>query len=170
MPATIDLEDLTLDQGAHLLIERALSGLRPGDTLDVSGTGAGLALLLGAWCRVNGHRVHPEHGLRIIKGDKDTARWSGAVRAGAPGAADPWADRRWGLAARGALVELGGPELDVRWVDRDLVWADIAPVLYARAAAAQWDPATAVDWTPGSVPDDVEDAVVQIMTYLVENE
>jgi hypothetical protein len=42
--------------------------------------------------------------------------------------------------------------------------------LYAQAASAQWDPATAVDWTPPHLPGEVETAVVQVMTYLVENE
>jgi hypothetical protein len=37
--------------------------------------------------------------------------------------------------------------------------------------AAQWDPEVAVPWnTPFELDDDVEDAVVQIMTYLIENE
>ena len=50
------------------------------------------------------------------------------------------------------------------------MWTDLAPKLYAQAAAGQWDPATAVDWTPPQLPDEVEAAVVQVMTYLVENE
>ena len=55
--------------------------------------------------------------------------------------------------------------------DRDHVWADVAPRLYAQAVAAQWDPATAIHWTaPIDHPDDVEAAVVQVMTYLIENE
>jgi hypothetical protein len=45
------------------------------------------------------------------------------------------------------------------------------PRLYAQATASQWDPATAVDWdAPFRLPADVEAAVVQVMTYLVENE
>jgi hypothetical protein len=81
------------------------------------------------------------------------------------------ADQRWGLAARGALVEAGGPPLGAEWADREHVWADVAPRLYAAAAAAQWDPATAVDWAAAvDVPADAERAVVQLMTYLVENE
>ena len=43
--------------------------------------------------------------------------------------------------------------------------------MYAQAAAAQWDPATAIPWDSAfDLPDEVEDAVVQVMTYLVENE
>jgi hypothetical protein len=77
----------------------------------------------------------------------------------------------WGLAARGALVEPGAPPSDFDLDLRDEVWADAAPRLYAQAAAAQWDPESAVDWAASFVlPTEVEDAVVQVMTYLVENE
>ena len=69
-------------------------------------------------------------------------------------------------------MEAGGPPIGAQWSEREHVWADIAPKLYAAAAAAQWDPATAVDWTApiDAVPPEIERAVVQIMTYLVENE
>jgi hypothetical protein len=81
------------------------------------------------------------------------------------------APAQWGLAARGALVEAGAPPSDFDLDTRDEVWADIAPRLYAQAAANQWDPESAVDWTtPVMLPNEVEDAVVQVMTYLVENE
>ena len=108
-----------------------------------------------------------------MKGSTGQQRWSGAERAGsAAGPPDARADPRWGLAARGALVEAGGPPIGALWSEREHVWADIAPKLYAAAAAAQWDPATAVDWTAAidAVPPEIELAVVQVMTYLVENE
>jgi hypothetical protein len=79
--------------------------------------------------------------------------------------------RRWGLAARGALVEAGTPAFDFHLVDKIEVWSDDAAAIYAQAAAAQWDPETAVPWNvPFELADEVEDAVVQIMTYLIENE
>ena len=106
------------------------------------------------------------------RGAAPSDRWRGSVRAGTPDAPSAVADPKWGLAARGALVEAGGPALAVAdLVHRDDVWADIAPKLYAQAAANQWDPDTAIDWSAGSAPpDEVEDAVVQVMTYLIENE
>jgi hypothetical protein len=68
-------------------------------------------------------------------------------------------------------VEEGGPPLVGADLDaREVVWTELAPKLYAQAAAGQWDPAEAIDWTPPQLPDDVESAVVQVMTYLVENE
>lgn len=173
MPATIDLEDLGLDAGGHILIDRALAGLAPGGRLVVQSRHPAVGVHLAAWCRAEGHRLEPDQVTpTIVKGTADADRWQGAQRAGRT-ASDivAHADPAWGLAARGALVEPGGPPLSVDWVDRDLVWADVAPQLYAQANANQWDPATVVDWSAaGGPPDDIEDAVVQVMTYLVENE
>ncbi|HET6483979.1 MAG TPA: ferritin-like domain-containing protein [Actinoplanes sp.] len=170
MPPVIDLDGLGLDGGAHLLIEHALGSLRPGESLRVRGHHPALAVHLAAWCRAEGHVYRPD--LVVVKGSADEERWAHAERAGqATAAVAERAKLEWGLAARGALVEPGGPALDVDWAERDHVWADIAPQLYAQANANQWNPATVVDWAgPHPVPDDIEAAVVQIMTYLVENE
>jgi len=55
--------------------------------------------------------------------------------------------------------------------ERDAVWADIAPRLYVQAVASQWDPATEIAWDAADeLPAEIEAAVVQVMTYLVENE
>jgi hypothetical protein len=174
--ATTYLDTLGLDQGGHLLIERALGELRPGGELAVSGRHPALAVHLAAWCREHGHRLadghHDGDPLVVIKGTAGERRWRDAGRAGAAnGPPEARADPRWGLAARGALIEAGGPPIGAEWTERDHVWTAIAPKLYAAAAASQWDPATAVDWSaPADVPLPVERAVVQIMTYLVENE
>jgi hypothetical protein len=161
---TVELADLALDEGAHLLVKRALGSAGAGEVVIVRGSSPTLAVDLPAWGRARGHAIaRGEHGFAITRGPD---RWRDAERAGGahPVAAAP---ARWGLAARGALVEAGAPELDVRLA----IWADEAPRLYAQAAAAQWDPATAVPWdAPITHPDEVEDAVVQIMTYLIENE
>jgi len=172
LPATTDLDQLGLDGGGHLLVERALASLQPGDQLTVTGRHPALAVHLAVWCRTQGHRFDGGPPPVITKGTARQDRWRGAVRAGEPaGLPEARADQRWGLAARGALVEAGGPAIGAQWADRDLVWADVAPKLYAAAAAAQWDPATAVDWAAVvTLPPDVEHAVVQVMTYLVENE
>lgn len=172
VPATIDLDVLGLDTGGQLLVNRALGPLPPGGRLTVTGRHPALAIHLAAWCRARGHRLGDGDPLVITKGSAEQERWSGAVRAGeAAGPPCRLADQRWGLAARGALVEAGGPPIGAEWADRDLVWADIAPKLYAAAAASQWDPATAVDWSAAiTLPAEVEQAVVQVMTYLVENE
>ncbi len=59
--AGVDLADLGLDEGGHLLVARGLAPLRPGEGVTVSGTHPALGLHLAAWCREHGHRVdrHP---------------------------------------------------------------------------------------------------------------
>lgn len=150
---------------------RALQSLAPGQSIEVLGTDPHLGLHLAAWARGHGHRAQ---GATLTKGSADRARWAESERAGSPAPGMVWekAPRRWGLAARGALVEAGGPDLSVADLDtKAAVWSDLAPRLYAQAAASQWDPATAIDWNADvSLPREVEAAVVQVMTYLVENE
>jgi hypothetical protein len=165
----LDLGPLGLDAGGHLLVVRALAPLAPGDRLRVRGTDPHLALHLRSWARSAGHRVE---GDEVVRGDAGDKRLAGAVRAGGADAVVVRAPQQWGLAARGALVESGGPSLATADLDsRASVWTELAPKLYAQAAAGQWDPATAIDWSaPFALPTEVEDAVVQVMTYLVENE
>ncbi len=163
----IDLEDLGLDEGGHLLVAHAL---RTQECVTVRGTAPSLASDLPAWCRAQGHGIERAgDAFAITRSPHD--RWRGAERAGRADRASDVAPARWGLAARGALVEAGVPDVGLPLAHKRDVWADEAARLYAQAAASQWDPATAVPWdAPISHPDEVEDAVVQVMTYLIENE
>lgn len=178
--ATLDLGDLSMERGAHILIKRALRGLPVGGKLEVSGRASALAIHLAGWARGQGHALDrtPRVGepVVLIRGNAESGRWRGANTAGAadptaPGAVAEEPPSTWGLAARGARVEAGSPRFHFPLSQKDVVWADEAPRMYARAAAAQWDPATAIDGdAPIEHPEEVEDAVVQVMTYLVENE
>ena len=188
----VDLGPLGLDGGGHVLVKLGLTGLGPGERMAVRGHHRELAAHLAIWCRQAGHRWHPagaESGPDPGAGSADpvvgwvergaaaSARWHGAERAGdadptRAGAVVAEPPAHWGLAARGAAVEPGGPEPAFRLGLRDEVWTDRAAALYAQAAAGQWDPATAIDWdaAPMSHGPEVEAAVVQVMTFLVENE
>ncbi|MEV6793338.1 ferritin-like domain-containing protein [Streptomyces sp. NPDC051320] len=175
----VDLGELGFERGAHLLVQRALAQVPCGTAIEVVGHDPALAVHLAVWCRQEGHRVLPETsagglaGARVVRGRAAVDRWHGAERAGGPAPAETVASPppHWGLAARGALVEAGGPDVLFGVTERSIAWADLAPRLYAHAAAAQWDPASAVPWDADfHLPDEVEDAVVQVMTYLVENE
>jgi hypothetical protein len=107
----------------------------------------------------------------VVRGDRSERRWSDAERAGQADEPAVHASLGWGLAARGALVETGGPPLSAVDLDqRETIWTELAPKLYAQAAASQWDPATAVDWAHPDLPVEIETAVVQTMTFLIENE
>jgi hypothetical protein len=181
--ATVELGSLGLDGGADVLVKLALAELRTGDEIGARGTHPDLAGHLATWCRQHGQRwraTDPDiHGgvVGIIeRGSAVSTRWVGARRAGKADPsladaliADPPAD--WGLAARGAAIEPGGPAPQFRVHLRDEVWTDRATALYAQAIAAQWDPATAIEWTaPIGHDRRVEAAIVQVMTFLIENE
>ena len=174
---TIAIESLGLDQGAHLLIKRALDEVPVGGVLRVAGSAPDWDMHLLAWCRSNGHAVSfvAEHA-DIVRGPFQQGRWAGAVKGGdadrgQPQAVAEHAAPQWGLAARGATVEAGSPGFDFRFSEKTEIWAETADELYRQALAGQWDPETAIDWTDtAELPDEVEDAVVQVMTYLIENE
>lgn len=177
MTAHLDLGDLGLEEGGDLLVRRALRALAPGASLRVEGSAPTLGVDLRALCRSAGHPVEVGGLAWVVRrGTATDAKYVGAVRAGRPRTRDDDAvverpDPTWGLAARGALVEAGSPRFAFALADKVDVWAEEAATLYAQAAAAQWDPATAIPWaTPFENPPEVEDALVQIMTYLIENE
>jgi len=162
----LDLGDLGLDEGAHLLVKRALA---EAPEVVVRGTASTLVIDVPAWARAQGHTCTARDGGFVLVRGPD--RWRTAERAGRAAAPEAVAPAHWGLAARGALVERGAPALDLPLATRAEVWADEAARLYAQASAAQWDPATAIPWdAPADHPAEVEDAVVQVMTYLIENE
>ena len=140
-----------------------------------------LGVHLRAWCRAQGHAVRLADG-RTDRSPVPATRGAGeggdarrgrrrasrhAGRGGRPSAAP-----RWGLAARGATGRGGRARSSTSACrqGRRLGRRGRAPL--PQAAAAQWDPDDgASPWdAPFELPDEVEDAVVQVMTYLIENE
>lgn len=177
MQPVIDIEDVGLDAGAHLLVKHGLAKVAVGDEIAVRGTAPGWEAQLAAWCRIEGHALAwEEGGARIIRGAAQTGRWRGALKSGhadanQPGAVLDRAPLRLGLAARGAAVEAGAPEFSFRLSEKHEVWSGNAAELYAQAVDAQWNPDKAIDWAaPFELSDEVEDAIAQVMTYLIENE
>jgi hypothetical protein len=177
----VDLEDLAFERSGALLVKRALRLAPVGEEVTVAGRAPDLEIHLRAWCRAEGHdwRWVEDSGTghsRIVRGPAIGQRWSGAQRAGRAdprecGAVLDSPPLRWGLAGRGALVEAGSPEFHFALNRKTEVWSGDAARMYASAASAQWDPATAVPWEAEfDLLPEVEDAVVQVMTYLIENE
>jgi hypothetical protein len=173
----LDLKALGFDRGAAILLKRALRMAADGEAVTVAGSAPELLVHLRAWCRAEGHDFNLSEGVAVVKrGPAGAQRWAGAERAGladrlAPKAIVEAPPQRWGLAARGALVEAGSPDFHFALARKEEVWSPDAARIYAQAAGSQWDPATAIPWNAEfDLPADVEDAVVQIMTYLVENE
>jgi len=178
----IDTEALGLDEGGLLLVRRALAVLPAGECLQVRGHAPGWDLHLTTWCRQQGHEVEirslDDGRLEavITRGPWAEGRWREALETGPATLAagelpSETAHPAWGLAMRGATVEAGGPSIGFGLSRRDELWAATAGDLYRQAAAAQWDPGTAIDWdAPFDLPPAIEAAVAQVMTYLIENE
>ena len=173
----IDIEDLGLDAGAHLLIKHGLAKVPISGEIVVTGRAPGWEAQLSAWCRAQGHPLtFSTDGAHIIRSDIHAGRWRGATQTGHANAQKNSAVHEhalpcYGLSARGATVEAGAPEFAFRLSEKHEVWADTAADLYAQAVTAQWDPDQAIDWNaPFDLPSEVEDAVVQVMTYMIENE
>ncbi len=177
----IDIENLGFDMGAHVLVKRGLAALPVGKNLLIKGSAPNWQVGLLAWCREQGHLVdfhfEEKEELAIIRrGPVENGRWEQAEKTGfsdgkKEGSVFDQAKPTWGLAARGATAEAGGPVFNFRLHNKADVWASNAAELYAQAAAAQWDPEKAIDWSVGrNHSEELETAVVQVMTYMVENE
>src|SRR5262249_30418153 len=128
----VDLGDLGFDRGAALPVKRALRAAAEGEAVTVTGRAPDLFIHLRAWCRAEGHDFawDAEGGgcATTVRGPGAAQRWSGAERAGR---ADPMAPeaildhppQRWGLAARGALVESGSPDFHFALAGKVDVWS-----------------------------------------------
>jgi hypothetical protein len=168
----VDLGDLELERGGHLLVKRALASVPVGASIVVTGHAPELGTLLRAFCRTRGHeaQIAADGRHRAIRGAAADGRWRGAERTRAELVVEH-PSARWGLAPRGAAIEASCPGRSFALDDKALVWSDDAGRLYAQACQAQWDPASAIPWGAAfELPSEIEDAVVQLMTYLVENE
>ena len=176
----VNLGKLRFDEGAHLLVKRGIDRAEPGEDVLVRGEARDLELQLQVWGRSAGHKTWRDGdsgGIYLRRGAAHTGRWQGAEQAGHPNPRVPGGVSERPPTAMGT----GRPGRDRRGPeppdfsfpldDKHEVWANEAARLYASAVASQWDPNTAVPWDePFDLPDEVEDAVVQLMTYLIENE
>lgn len=167
--AQLDLEDLTIHEGAPVLLRRTLAKLAAGELLEVRGDSPELAENLAAWCRKEGHRYLEEanrsHTHRLERG-AGLAPLIPSSR-GIAEVAEP----QWGLAPRGARIEAGGPEFAFTLRQKREIWAEELTSIYKQAVGNQWSAARDIPWNNlPKLPEEVESAVCQIMTFLTENE
>ena len=167
----VDGGDLPLGGGLLALLRPALSLLRSGGQLAVISSAPSVAQDLPAWCRVEHHAYL---GAEAMADGRTTHRIERGTL-GIPRAGDPVpperADPSTGFAPRGASVEPGGPVYPFTLVERDHVIPPEVGALYEQAISSQWVAARDVPWaTVKPLPDALERAVGQTMTFLAENE
>ena len=194
-----DAGDLELGGGLEALLAAAFEGAASGDSVDISTPSRSTALELESWARAAGHEPLQERTegdgadrrfvVRVRKGAVSRvlapqlpARADGLPLRGdgllhtrdvrpESGAAPARLDPSAGLIPLGAVVEAGGPAFDWALSERDEMWANEIADLTERATASQWDASADVPWEEArGLPDDVERAVSQVMTYVAQNE
>ena len=185
-----------LSSGAGLLMQvrNTLDRLREGQVLEVRTTESSAREDLNAWCRLTlnefigdadagshskyfirkgdkaSKQAQPDWGIRLARerdGVIDMRDWF----VGRVGQVPDNAPAYLGFVPRGAVPELGMPEYPYTLNRKDDVWADNVADLYEQAKSHQWNATTDIPWGQlEPLPEELERAVCQLMTFLAENE
>jgi TusA-related sulfurtransferase len=187
----IDGGELELGGGLLALVRPALDLLEPGGVLAVISSSRSAREDLPAWCRSERHDYlgcssvgeREQHLIRrgdlaIPSGAREQpahlARESRVITSADLLRAVPMperADVTTGFAPRGARVEPGGPAYPFTLLERDRVAPPEVAQLYDEAVSAQWDAARDIPWHAlRPLPQPLDRAIGQIMTFLAENE
>jgi TusA-related sulfurtransferase len=176
-------------QAALLRLRNALDRLAVDSVLEVRLGLTDSREDLTAWARLAGHHIlaaadASDHVKLFIRKQTltrlEAPDWG--LRAPAGGTLRDWLTGRagvvpeeaatyYGFSPRGAVIEPGSPAYPYTLNRRADVWAENLPELYEQAKAQQWNAATDIDWEAlRPLPDAMERAVCQLMTFLAENE
>jgi hypothetical protein len=190
----LDAEHLDLGSGLEVLLQARLAGLGADDLLEVRVPSRSVALELPAWARMHGHAVVDDAETaagghlvtirrgatrRVLGGDQPEASPPARLRDGAFHSSDMRIDglvpqtaaRDGGFAPIGSVPEPGVPRFDWRLHRRDGVWAPDVAELAEQASGAQWDASDDIPWEAArAVPELLERAVAQVMTFIAQNE
>ena len=188
----VDGGDLSLGGGLLALVRPALDALDPGGMLAVLSRSDSVRADLPSWCRVERHeylgvenfadgidrhliarskfsvpRQPPNKEGRLTPHTERLTASDVLAVAPLPARSDPFT----GFAPRGARVEPGGPEYPFTLNERAHVAPPEVARLYDQAVGAQWDANTDILWSKvRPLEHALEIALVQIMTFLAENE
>ena len=188
----VDGGELPLGGGLLALVRPALDRLEPGGILAVLSKSHSAREDLPSWCRAQRHEylgfeettdgsdrhlisrgrfsvpLRPAYDNGVLEPHDGRVTAADVLKAAPmPTQADPIT----GLAPRGARVEPGGPLYPFTLNERDRVAPPEVAVLYDQAVSSQWDATSDIPWSRvKSLPADLESALVQIMTFLAENE
>ena len=182
---------LGVADGLLMLLREAADPLPAGSVVAVRTTHPTVGHDLPAWCRIMSHTYlgadgsayylrkgdvrppaaeKPDWGVRVPLrpgGEFHTRDWL----VGRVGEVPEHATGATGFAPRGAVVEPGSPTYDFPINDRAAVWAGEVADLYEQATANQWDASRDIPWAElKPLPEPLERAVCQLMTFLAENE
>ncbi len=189
----LDLGDWSAGADLFLLLKNALQRMEQGQLLEVLSTNTHIKDDLQSWCRLNRHAFlmaldagdhyrylirnnpikaleQPDWGIKLPlrKGDRlDIRDWF----EGRAGQLQEQAPAYVGFVPRGAVAEPGVPDFGFTLNQKNDVWSDNLLDLYEQAKDNQWNATSDIDWDQlPQLPEEMEWAVCQIMTFLAENE
>ncbi len=190
----LEAGELELGGGLEVLLAAALEGMPAGARLEVLTPSRSTALELRSWACAAGHEsvgertvpggayaVEIERGPygRVLAEPLPGGRSGPPLRDGELHTADlrrpaevpPEAKAAAGFIPLGAVAERGAPAFGWTLNERDALWADDVAELAEQASAAQWDASRDIPWEAArGLPDFVERAVSQVMTFIAQNE
>lgn len=189
----LDLGDFPIGAELFLLLKNALQRMEREQLLEVICSGIHIKDDLQSWCRLNRHslvmaldagdhyrffiRNNPVHSLEQPDwGIKLPVRKGGRVDIrdwfqGRVGNLLEHAPAYIGFVPRGAIAEPGVPDFSFGLNTKNEVWSSNLLDLYEQAKEKQWNATTDIMWDKlPKLPDEMEWAVCQIMTFLAENE
>jgi TusA-related sulfurtransferase len=188
----VDGGELPLGGGLLAIVRPALDQLEPGGILVVLSKSHSVREDLPSWCRAQRHEYlsveETTDGLdrHLISRGRFSVPLRSAgdnsvleSRDGRLTAADvlkvapmqSHADPISGFAPRGAQIEPGGPSYPFTLNERDRAAPPEVAVLYDQAVSSQWDATSDIPWSKvRPLPADLERALIQVMTFLAENE
>lgn len=188
----IQCGDLPLGGGLLALARPALDSVEPGGVIAILSSARSVREDLPSWCRAERHEylgvekgedggdVHliargpfsmPRATAEIdpLLSPRDGRLTASDLLAAAP--MPPVADPKSGFAPRGSRLEPGRPAYPFTLNERDHVVPPEVAKLYDQAVGAQWDATRDIPWAKvKSLPGPLDAALVQIMTFLAENE
>ncbi len=176
-----------------MLVRNALARLPHGASLEIHTELADVTEDLRTWCRLTRNELvetKAENGqytllLRRGAGAGQTAQPDWGVRLplrpsgldardwlmGRAGQVPEQAPASSGFTPRGAVAEPGMPDFPYRLNTKADVWVPSAAHLYEQTKGQQWNASTDIPWARlKPLPEDLERAVCQLMTFLAENE
>lgn len=194
--AICEAGELDMEQGLPVLLRRYLDAMNPGEILVVRSLNPPVEHEIGPWCRLMGHtlngsqKIGPYTEYSIQRGTATTLNtlekpdWGLQPKQRKTGGilTQDWlvgrlsfvpeeAPRTTGFAPRGAVREEGFPEYDFRINKKDEIWSEEVAALYDHAVQNQWSAIQDIPWTDlKPLPEILERAICQLMTFLVENE
>ncbi|HYN98783.1 MAG TPA: hypothetical protein VEU28_03840 [Actinomycetota bacterium] len=197
---TVDAGNIEFGDGLEILLSTVFQAAEPGQTIDVATSSRSTALELPGWARSTGHSAERDwketngDGQRFVvrvrrgdaapvlapelppRGEPMPLRLGSQFHttdlvSGAPERIPNTPDPSYGLFPLGSVPEAGGPDYAWRLNRHDDLWAEDVTDLTERASSSQWDATSDIPWKEAlSLPEEVEQAVAQVMTFIASNE